>query len=280
MTKTVLLLLSILGTILSASNLAADEKTVYISSETRPCSAGVMDKECLLVKWTKDQKDWEYFYDDIEGFTYEKGNEYELVISVEEVENPPADASSLKYKLIRQVSKKKVKNDSPNPPGDAGGWSEATRDLEARVTLVEKPAFHGTRSLVPSLELRHVGNSGSPLEVCCDRGHVKFELVDADGQVVRDGSSLDRSGPHADPGTVSLPFDGSIRIGMHCSNWGVPKDAAAMISTDSGAWVLTNEEKGKVFLRATLEGEKAESDSNQTWHGVIELPAVKVDWSK
>ena len=65
---------------------------------------------------------------------------------------------------------------------------------------------------------------------------------------------------------------------MYCSNWGVPKDAAAMISTDSGAWVLQPEEKGKVFLRATITGANVASDPDRTWYGTIETPAVKVDW--
>ena len=101
--------------------------------------------------------------------------------------------------------------------------------------------------------------------------------MDADGKVVRDGYSMSRSGPHADPGTVSLPNDSSIRVGMHCTNWGVPKDAAAMISTDSGAWVIKAEEKGKVFLRATLTGKQVESDPDRTWYGTIETTPLKVD---
>ena len=161
------------------------------------------------------------------------------------------------------------------PPDDAGGWSKTTRDIQARVTLVEKPKVNGTRSLVPYLELRNVGSSAYPIKVRCGPGHVKFEMVDADGKVIRDRESLARDGHHAAPGTVSLPLDSSIRVSMYCSNWGVPKDAAAMISTDSGAWVLKPEEKGKVFLRATIKGEKVESDPDRTWYGMIEPPCSK-----
>ncbi len=168
----------------------------------------------------------------------------------------------------------------PAPPDDADSWSKPTHGLQARVTLVEKPRINGTRSIVPYLELRNGSDSADPLKVRCGGGHVKFELVDADGKAVRDGWALPRSGPHADPGTVSLPFDSSMRIGMYCSNWGVPRDAASMISTDSGAWVLQPKEKGKVFLRVTIKGAKVESDPDRTWHGTIQTPAVKVDWSE
>ena len=161
-------------------------------------------------------------------------------------------------------------------PDDAESWSKSVRGLQARVTLVERPAINGTRSLIPYLELRNVSHSAYPLKVRCDTEHVRFDLVDAEGKVVRDGQSLPRSGPHPDPGTISLPIDSSIRISMYCSNWGVPKNATAMISTDSGAWVLKSEEKGKVFLRAKLSGEPLQSDPERTWHGTIETPAVTV----
>ncbi len=165
-------------------------------------------------------------------------------------------------------------------PDDADSWSSPTHGLQARITLVEKPKINGTRSLVPYLELRNVGDSAYPLKVRCRDGHIHFELVGADGKLTHDGWSLPRSGPHPDPGTVVLPLDSSMRIGMYCSNWGVPKDAAAMISTDSGAWLLQAQEKGKVFLRATIKGEKVESDPDRIWHGSIQTPLVKVDWTE
>ena len=166
------------------------------------------------------------------------------------------------------------------PPDDAATWSKPTRGLQARITLVERPKYNGTRSIVPYLELRNTSSNADPLKVRCHTGHVYFELVDADGKVVRDGSTLPRSGPHADPGTIVLPHDSAMRIGMHCTNWGVPKDAAAMISTDSGAWVLKQQEKGKVFLRATVKGAKVESDPDRMWYGTIVTPAAKVDWKE
>jgi uncharacterized protein (TIGR03067 family) len=166
------------------------------------------------------------------------------------------------------------------PRDSTNTWSRSVNGLQARITLIEKGKINGTRSLIPYLELRNSGNSAYPLKVRCGGGHVKFELVDADGKVVGSGYTLPRSGPHPDPGTTSLPVDSSMRINMHCTNWGVPKDTAAMISTDSGAWVLKPEQKGNVFLRATIKGEKPGDESDRTWHGTIETPRVKVDWSR
>ncbi|MBC8616699.1 DUF4377 domain-containing protein [Parabacteroides faecis] len=46
-------------------------------------------------------------YDPIEGFEYEQGYEYVIEVKIEHIENPPADGSSLKYSLIRVISKTK-----------------------------------------------------------------------------------------------------------------------------------------------------------------------------
>lgn len=169
-------------------------------------------------------------------------------------------------------------------PGE--GWSESVNGLQARVTLVERPKVNGTRQIVPYLELRNVGDSAAPLKVRCSGSNVSFELVERAGKPAFDGKSaragyvLPRSGPHADPGTIVLPFDSSIRIGMHCSNWGVPKDAAAMVSTDSGAWVLEPTDKAKVSLQCTLKGMKIDAAPYDTWHGEINAPPVLVDWKE
>jgi hypothetical protein len=63
---------------------------------------------------------------------------------------------------------------------------------------------------------------------------------------------------------------------MHCTNWWIPRDAAAVISTDSGAWVLKPEQQGKVFLRATVSGKKDADE--RVWSGELEVQ-VRVTWS-
>jgi hypothetical protein len=50
---------------------------------------------------------WNYL-STIEGFQYEKGYIYDLVVSKENVKNPPVDASSIRYKLMKVIAKKKV----------------------------------------------------------------------------------------------------------------------------------------------------------------------------
>jgi hypothetical protein len=142
--------------------------------------------------------------------------------------------------------------------------------------LVEKPRSNGTRMLYPYLELRNVDDMAYPLKVRLGGAHVKFVLVDADGKVVDDGQKGARDGHYPDPGTISLPLDSTLRVNMHCTNWGIPPDSAAMIATDSGAWELKPEHEGKVFLRATVSGKKDADE--RVWSG--ELTAkVRVRWS-
>ncbi|NAS29909.1 DUF4377 domain-containing protein [Flavobacteriaceae bacterium R38] len=78
-------------------------KTIWVASETKECE-GVGLQQCLLVKDDKN-KEWELFYDVIDGFNWEKGYEYELIIEESVIDNPPADGSSLRWKLITIVEK-------------------------------------------------------------------------------------------------------------------------------------------------------------------------------
>ncbi len=83
-------------------------RVLFVNAYTKPCNAGVMTKNCLLVKWDSTAGDWTYFYNEIEGFTYQKGYVYKLLIHEEPVQNPPADASSMHYSLLKIVSKTPV----------------------------------------------------------------------------------------------------------------------------------------------------------------------------
>lgn len=88
--------------ILSCST--ANNKTLLVAADTRTCQ-GVAEMDCLLVKTDKNQAEWQNFYSNIEGFTYEKGFEYELLVKETPIEYPPADASSIRYTLVKVVSK-------------------------------------------------------------------------------------------------------------------------------------------------------------------------------
>lgn len=77
--------------------------TVEIAEQQVPC-VGMFPQQCLQVRERSDAP-WELFYDGIEGFTYEPGFRYVLRVAERRIPDPPADGSSLAYRLLRVVSK-------------------------------------------------------------------------------------------------------------------------------------------------------------------------------
>jgi len=87
------------------------EKTVYVGPYQVDC-VGVAPQKCLLAKEDPDA-DWSMYYDQIQGFDFEPGFEYELRIVEEKVENPPADASSIRWVVQEVVSKTRSLEGTP-----------------------------------------------------------------------------------------------------------------------------------------------------------------------
>lgn len=81
----------------------ADERieTLWVGPQLADC-VGVAPQKCLQVRHVEDGQ-VEYFYDSIEGFEHVAGTTYQLKVAVTDVENPPADASSLSYRLVEIV---------------------------------------------------------------------------------------------------------------------------------------------------------------------------------
>ncbi len=77
--------------------------TLLVAPEKVPC-VGLSNQSCLLVRQPTSPS-WEVFYDNISGFNYQSGFDYELVVRVTPVRNPPADGSSLSFRLVQQVRK-------------------------------------------------------------------------------------------------------------------------------------------------------------------------------
>ena len=91
-----------------------DTKKVFIASYQSDC-IGLAPQKCLLFKENLADK-WSLFYDTIEGFKYEEGYVYKLEVTVKEIEDPPADGSSLRYSLVKVLSKEKVQTIAQNIP--------------------------------------------------------------------------------------------------------------------------------------------------------------------
>ncbi len=80
--------------------------TLFVGPERVECT-GVTSQMCLQVRLSPDEP-YTLFYDTIQGFTHTPGFEYVLQVQVTQVENPPADASSLSYTLVAIVSQTSV----------------------------------------------------------------------------------------------------------------------------------------------------------------------------
>lgn len=88
----------------SAESEAGSDEVVrmWIEPERVEC-VGVAPMECLQVAYSEGGEP-EYFYDSIAGFDHQEGTAYVIDVQVTEVENPPADASSLNYTLVEVIS--------------------------------------------------------------------------------------------------------------------------------------------------------------------------------
>jgi len=107
-----------------------DIVTMYVGPELVDCT-GVAPQQCMQVK-QDPSAEYTLFYGQIEGFTFEPGYEYELQVRVENVENPPADGSSLKYTLIEVVSQTPVSGTvAPAEAGEATALADTMWQLQS-----------------------------------------------------------------------------------------------------------------------------------------------------
>lgn len=84
---------------------------IYWVNSAKVPYKGVGEMQCLKVQ--KGEKmiegNWEYFYSSIDGFDYQPGFIYKLIVNEEAIkkENVPSDGSSIKYTLVKILEKKK-----------------------------------------------------------------------------------------------------------------------------------------------------------------------------
>lgn len=103
--KAPLLLCSTL--LLSACQSTLATETLYVQDKLADC-IGVAPMKCMQVRGQPGES-WSLFYQQIEGFTFEPGFRYQLEVTKEQLTDVPADASSLRYRLIKVVSKEAVR---------------------------------------------------------------------------------------------------------------------------------------------------------------------------
>ena len=87
-----------------------EQVTIYVSAETGLFYnvPNTTLEEGMMIRVDGEDNYICVAFNTIAGFTYEKGNEYELLVKKTKLANPPKDSGSIRYELIRIVSKKKV----------------------------------------------------------------------------------------------------------------------------------------------------------------------------
>ncbi|WP_084528308.1 DUF4377 domain-containing protein [Nocardia crassostreae] len=76
---------------------------IYVAPEEVPCTS-MVPQTCLQVRRDPNSP-WELHYDGIDGFDYQPGYTYRLLIEERPWVNPPADAPSSTWHLIKVISK-------------------------------------------------------------------------------------------------------------------------------------------------------------------------------
>ena len=89
-----------------------EQITVYVSAETGMFYnvPNTSLEEGMMIRIDGEENYICVAFNTIAGFTYEKGNEYELLVKKTKLANPPQDSGSIKYELLRIVSQRKVEH--------------------------------------------------------------------------------------------------------------------------------------------------------------------------
>ena len=89
-----------------------EQVTVYVSAETGMFYnvPNTTLEDGMLIRIEGQDNYICVAFNTIAGFTYEKGNEYELLVKKTKLANPPQDSGSIKYELIRIVSQRKIEH--------------------------------------------------------------------------------------------------------------------------------------------------------------------------
>ena len=93
--------------LLSCDEDSPQKVALRIKENKSSCTDFSGQRECYLVQQGSKigTDDWDLFYSQINGFEYEPGFVYKLLVLKSKVDDPPMDASSFRYKLIKVISK-------------------------------------------------------------------------------------------------------------------------------------------------------------------------------
>lgn len=113
--KKQILFLMILGTLFSCSDDDNQNKTIAMRINHFQSTGMAVGPVLTLLVQKGDSigtDSWTKFYSNIQGFNYEPGTIYNLLVKAEPIDNPPLDGSSVEYTLIEVVSTQDVSSET------------------------------------------------------------------------------------------------------------------------------------------------------------------------
>lgn len=102
MNKIVLLLLSIF--LFTSCDFDKTEQ-ITVASQQADCT-GAAPQKCFLIK-TKNDRSWQYLTTPIEGFNYEPGNEYIIIVKRKKIKEPATDQTPFRFIFVKEITKKR-----------------------------------------------------------------------------------------------------------------------------------------------------------------------------
>jgi hypothetical protein len=104
------------------------QTTTWNIAPAKVVCQGEADQWCLKVQ-KAPAANWEYFHDNIEGFFYQWGYAYTIVVRKKEVENPAEDSSTQSFTLVKVKERTKVDKLSITLP--VGTWQLNENRMDA-----------------------------------------------------------------------------------------------------------------------------------------------------
>ena len=108
------LLAALFGLVSCSSNDDTADKveqvTIYVSAETGTYNIVPSNifAEGMMIREEGESAFYCVSFQEIMGFTYERGHEYELLVKRTTLANPPQDSGKYRYELVSIVSDKKI----------------------------------------------------------------------------------------------------------------------------------------------------------------------------
>jgi heat shock protein HslJ len=126
--------------------------------------------QCIVYR-VKGQDKWQMIFEGVEGFEYVEGNHYKIKIRKETIQNPPQDASSIKYILVELLEER--------PANPIEG---VINDTWGVVELNGESIYPGKQEM--TIELNSRQNSVHAYAGCNSIGG-RLEILDGDSRSVR-----------------------------------------------------------------------------------------------